>query len=76
MVVNSHFPTRKKRKERIKNRKETEKDTKKEEGAALTSRDRWADLPPWMFERDFIKRARYTGIKLGAEELHIMRRVT
>lgn len=29
-----------------------------------------------MFERDFIKRARYTGIKLGAEELHIMRRVT
>lgn len=37
---------------------------KKEEGAALTSRDRWADLPPWMFERDFIKRARYTGIKL------------
>lgn len=35
---------------------------KKQEGAALTSRDSGAetDFPLWMFERDFIKRARYT----------------
>lgn len=66
---------RKKESERVKKEREREEDTrdtkrkykereewKKQEGAALTSRDSGAetDFPLWMFERDFIKRARYT----------------